>query len=303
MKDIYIVETPLQLICAYEIINKSKKEYILLLRCSGVGRNDAQMEFGAKLLRLKYRKIFIRPNSVYIDTIKELINFSDIIFSRFDRIYIGSYFSRFIMSIAKVIRSNKRFLLDDGVATLLAQKKMAEKGVVYDLATFFNIKLLPGQNKITHSFEKIRDNFNLDHTAKSIFIGQILVERNFLTLDEYVALVENAKSRVSGDFIYIPHRAESKKTTAEISKIKGINVEYSETCIELHLLTKGIYPENIFSSVSSAIFSLSAIFPNSKIHSLIHENINASNSPHFQDILDALSDKKNVSIEWLKFDT
>ncbi|WMN61180.1 hypothetical protein NI389_07285 [Pseudoalteromonas xiamenensis] len=123
MKSLFIVETPLQLMCAYEaIMGKHKDNYVLVLRESGAGNNDEQMTRVAQLLQLEYIKCKVHIDSVFRDTLKELFTLTRLLCVKYQELYLGSYFSRWQMMLRRVIRFNKLNLMDDGVATFLAQK-------------------------------------------------------------------------------------------------------------------------------------------------------------------------------------
>ena len=295
MKNIFIVETPLQLLCAYELINTLGGKYCLILRFSEVGRNDSQMVFSAKKLNLKYRIILIRTHHAYSDFLFGIFRLIDVFFNKYEIIFLGSYFSKFIKMFGLLIWSNKKYLLDDGVATLLAQKRMSANGHIIDLATFFDIPLLASQSKIKHSFEAIRKKFTLSDPKGNYFIGQDLVEKDYLTLDKYIDLIKIIITQHKGTLFYYPHRAESDKTISAISKLSGVNLIYQEACIEIEFLSNKIYPKNIFTCISTAIITLSAIYPKANILTIIPKDFKTSD-PHFHDILDYLKTLNNVRV-------
>lgn len=297
MKDLYIVETPLQLLCAFEAIQRnSLGNYVLILRYSGVGHNDEQMYNIALLLKLDFVILNIRLGNVVRDTFKQSFKIIHLLSSSYKNIYIGSYFSRWQMSFYRGVRCNNTYLLDDGMATFLAQKKMAKSKRVYDLFTYLEVDAIKSQKIHKHNFVNLRKRYQLgEPTGQNIFVGQILVEMEFLTLKQYKNLVsEVAKS--CDELIYIPHRSVTKSTLDEITTIKNVSILKPDSCIEVFLLENNIYPQRVYSSISSALVTLSEIFVLSKVISIIPNDISRVNAEHFDEIVDSLNKIKNIEV-------
>lgn len=295
-KDFFLVETPLQLMCAHEAISETQREYSLFLRMSGVGRNDQQLCSMADGFGLNYKSKLIRPEKIVIDSLRALPVLLPYIFNSYARIFIGSYFSRFLMLFSKTLRCQEVWLLDDGVATFLAQKRMHVSGKVNNLYTYFNVKPLRNQKIVRHCFEKLVCKYSVNGAtlAGNIFVGQTLVERGFLPLPKYLDVVRGI-AKNNSPLLYIPHRAESEETIEAVGLIDGVSILKTDTNIEFFLLTKFGCPVSIYSFFSSALFSLSAFFPGAKLYSLESDLVDQSKAEHFSDVIQALTELKNLS--------
>lgn len=295
-QNLYLVETPLQLLCAYEMMSPTHTNK-LILRCSGVGRNDDQLIAAANCFELKHTTLAVRPKKYIIDSIKNTPTILNFLKNNYDSVYVGSYFSRFLMALARYANKKDQYLLDDGVATYLAQTEMKQLGKPQSIATFFNIPPLPGQKIIRHSFEKIRSRLIFSGHGGNYFIGQTLVDKGYLSISDYLEMIREAQCiQQDQEIHYIPHRAESDAVIEAVAKIPGISIKRMKTCVELGFILEKISPRNVFACFSSAIFSLSSLYPTSKIYSIIPSSINSTQSPHFLDILRGITELPNVSL-------
>ncbi|MGA4604088.1 hypothetical protein [Pseudoalteromonas maricaloris] len=278
-------------------MRKNTDSYVLILRESGVGNNDEQMTRVAQLLQLEYIKCKVRIGCILRDTLKQLFTLSKLLCVKYQDLYLGSYFSRWQMMLRRVVRFNKLYLMDDGVATFLAQKKMLSSGNVYDLFTYFDVDNLNTQEIQTHSFEYLRRRYQLNGTTgEHVFVGQILVEMGFLSLGDYKKLVTKVAKQCDS-LIYIPHRSEDQKTVDEIASISNVKILRSDCSIEVYFLENGIYPAHIYSSISSALFTLSKIFLESRLTSILPSDLAEEKVEHFNEIVIALSKVKNIEVK------
>lgn len=296
MKVLAIVESPLQLLCAYEMLCMFPGKYRLILKCNGVEKNDSQMEFAAIELGLHYKKVLTRQNHLHIDSLRTAIRCAPLLLRSYEYLFLGDYFSRIFRALACLPRVRHVYFLDDGVATYLAQKRMRASGRMFSIATFLDVQPLPGQKVLRHSFSSIRKRFVLDKPRGCIFLGQPLTEKGFLSPDSYVNLVRMAVDSGDGMLTYFPHRSESQDSISCIAEIAGVSVITPETCIELYLLLTRWCPEKVFAGLSSAIFSLSFVFPKVAIFALIPNTLNADRVPHLNDILVGLKRMSNVEV-------
>lgn len=296
MRVLAIVESPLQLLCAYEMLCRFRGEYRLILKGSGAERNDSQMEFAAITLGLRYTKVRVRLKHLYIDSLTATIRCAPIMLGSYDYLFLGDYFSRIFRMLAKLPRVNHVYFLDDGVATYQAQQVMQASAKVYSIATFFDAPPLLGQSVIQHSFSELRKRFSLKGSRECIFLGQPLAEKGLTSLDSYVSLVEAAVNSAGGALSYYPHRSESQDTIARVSELPGVHMASTKTCIELHLLISHIYPEKIYGGLSSAMFSLSLIFSKVKIVALIPDSLVRGSSSRIGTIVAALRRLENLEV-------
>lgn len=295
-----VVESPLQVLGAYEAIGYYQRDYVLLLRLSGVERNDLQMVEAANNLKLTFRAVKIRPGHLIEGGIKNAVVFSSIIFRRYEIFISGSYFSNLIRGLVKIKRCFNKFQvvhMDDGVATYLAQKEMKRSGEVESIFTFLNVESLPGQSKVAHSFEMLKQSIGEAEVRGSYFIGQKLVEAGFCDHDTYIKLIDDVrKIHANGSLIYIPHRAESFNNLKRIESMEGVEVVYSEVCMELYFMQQKIEPDKVFSFASTVLFTLPKIYKNSKYYSVYSKKLNLEKAAHAQEILMSLKHGGEVEV-------
>lgn len=261
-----IVESPLQLLCAYEALGNSKGNHIIL-RLTGVGKNDQQTQNLAKQLKLRCFVINAPVGQLPV-LFMALWRSRSLLCQRYHAVYLGSYFSRFIRVIGQFARG-PIFLLDDGMATILAQKKMACKKKPYSLFTFFDVVPLESQIRIRHSFRRVRSAFTISENSGSYFIGQPLVEEGLMSLLQYEDIVSQALNDCGGMLTYVVHRAESDLRVDKIKNIFGISVLYPNSNIELEFLLNSQAPKKIYSCCSTALITLKILFPESMVISYI----------------------------------
>lgn len=292
------VETPLQLLCAFEAmeLRGGGKEIQLFLRATGRGRNDKQLIETARILGLDFKLIRFNVKATLLDRARLLLVIISLLSSKYDEVYFGSFFSGFFRILARHIRSKKTFYLDDGMATLLAQRSM-KAGGAKDLFTFFNIEPLPGQEVIMHGFEGLKKKIGYSRGNEAYFIGQPLVDYGYLNVDEYCACVKDAVRKVcGGDLYYVPHRHESEAMQSRISGIDGVSLREVATPIELYFISSGIYPRFIFSFSSTALVSIKLIYPDCTSISYFIDYKNYSPRTHIEDIYCFFEEEAGIEV-------
>jgi len=288
---IYIVETPLQLLCAFEVMRlKNEKRYKLLIRLNGKQENDRQTITMAGQLGLKYQTVLFRNRFRYIDVLA-FFHLLPLSFRKFDTIYYGSLFSNFLSLMSCLIKSEKEVFLDDGVATFLSSRKVAGKRKSITLFTFFNLEKSDSITIIPNDFSEVRAFFCVEACRPStpIFIGQKVVEAGMMSKKNYLSAVLRAQKEAGGEIDYIPHRDESEATTGTIASMPGVTVIRPDCCIEMYLLKSSLKPSYIASTFSSALFSLGVLFPDSKREAWLPSTFSTEKVPHYAQIIDGLS--------------
>lgn len=241
-------------------------------------------------------------NSQYIKTLKLIKSKFEIV-----NLFIG-HFRIFNQQIAfYYLNPDKFFLLDDGVATTTTQTlylskskmdydapplplikkyiKFLIRGIVckfpYDLYKYTNLFtsyrfLKPHSQKqevLYHSFEYFLSIYKSSTTptiSNAIyFIGQPCGQ--FCRGEkEYISLFENIKTFYTKNnyhIIYIAHKLDSKEFLDKLSKSQW-EIQNLDQIIEIYLLTQKIKPIKIVSFISSALFNLATLFPDTEIESI-----------------------------------
>ena len=293
--DLYLVETPFQLLSAYEAIKRFGVPYRLLVRFTGVGRNDKQLQVLLSELDVEVHAILkVRKNS-RLDLLRTILKQGHIGFLSHNRVFVGSHYSRVLMMLAKWIRKRELVLLDDGVATFLVQEELREINKPVSLFTLFDLEPLPGQSVWKHSFEQLREKYKSNVEDIRVFIGQDLFTSESISKEDYVRFLSIlANGGMGQPFFYLPHRAEPDDVVEKIKEISGVTVVYPTSGIELFFLKRAKFPRSFYSVCSTAIFSLSALFPEAKFYVLTPERYDSSKFVHWRAIETALKKIPNV---------
>lgn len=301
-KDLVLVETPFQLLCAYEYVRKNSVNYALYIRTSGVGINDQQMVAMVRELGLVVSKeLRVRPGNK-IDVLSALLIFLLSGFRFYDKVIVGSFFSGFQKLISGLVQKKEIVLLDDGVATLLADKIIADQGVSCSAFSIFELNKKNYVNFELNRFELISNDYSceLNDDYCSFFIGQKLVDIGAMDMAAYIRVLEFAVRESSGSVMhYIPHRAESRECLESVSKIAGVHMLKSDVAIEYFMLRNKWYPDKIYSVNSTALFTLASIFPKASTVAICSNAMNSEMFKHHSMIMNAFESHKSITISYI----
>lgn len=296
--NIAIVESPLQLLCAFEMLEEIGGKYRVILRCNGVEKNESSMGNMATVLNIDYQKIIIRKERILFDLILFSFKYFNIILRSYENVFLGDYRSGVIRLFSKLIRSSNKYFLDDGVATFLAQKEMEKKNDVRSIATFFNVSPLRNQKIFYHNFSNLKKiKAEKWQEEGCMVLGQPLVEKNMVPFDDYLKIIYSALKETNGGVNYYPHRSESEDMISYISSIDGVKIVNPNVCIELFLVRSKKIPKVIYSGPSSAVFSLNKIFPWIRIKVFINKSLDVSKIPHLGEIIRKMELLDNVVLK------
>lgn len=292
------IETPLQLLCAYEVKSRAPEDHVdLWVRFTGRGSNDAQLLVMLDLLDLHYYKLKIPTEMVFLGCVLSSFKLSLILFKRYERVYVGSYFSGFLNLLKKLAFPRDIYFLDDGVATFWAAKEILEKKVAGSLFTFFQLSFDVKQRLGVeqHSFERLRERYVSDKKYNgSYFIGQPLLDKKQVSEEDYFNAIRAAMANANGGFYYISHRVESAELLERIRVELGVDVLRLSSSIEMFFLTGTFAPSQLHTCYSSALFSLAIMFPSCQIYSYKLQSLDFFTVPHYQDIEKAILSLPNA---------
>jgi hypothetical protein len=264
-KSLFIVESPFQLLCAFEVITRYELNYVLILRMSGVGRNDEQLRVTARMLHISCVEIVARVGMLRKDLLRAWSELLPLLARRYRHVFLGSYYSGLIRLLRRVIRSGHTWLLDDGLATLRAQAEMVRTGKAENLVTCLEPHALPGQTILHHRLESITALNATNYVNQSIFLGQPYVELEMISNAVYDSIVEACSKASVSSLIYVPHRSERTGRIAEMKLKFGLEIYEPPTCIELDLVKNGQIPRNVFTIMSTAGFTVARMFPEATV--------------------------------------
>ncbi len=283
-KSLLFVESPLQLLNAYEAVSYfNLKNYSYIVRLSNNEANDKQIINLLKLLKINKTDV----QYIYLRTMNRTsYDYSKLLFYRYkyifvkniDKIFIGNYESGFFKLFIKQFSKQSIILLDDGAKTLSIQNKFTNTKN-YNLFTMYDIEALENQKNYINSYRqvlsKIKElSINQDEI---LFLGTKLSEVGIINEEYYIKLIQNICNYYSNKkIVYIIHRGESKEKLNLVQKNKNIVIKQLDYPIELY----GLYEKEMPFKVSS--FYSTAILTMNKIYNLEAEcfKFNYSNSIH-----------------------
>ncbi len=267
-KSLLFVESPLQLLNAYEAVSYfSLESHTYVVRLSKNEASDRQIMNLLKLLKIDESHI----EYVYIRTSKRtLYDYMQLFFNRYkyilvkniDKVFIGNYESGFLNMIMKQFSKNSIILLDDGAKTLSIQSKFTDTKN-YNLFTMYKMEALQNQNIFINTYKKVlTDKKELSIKMDEIlFLGTKLSEVGIITEEYYINLIQNICNYYTDkDIVYIVHRGESQEKLNIIQKNKNITIKQLDYPIELYGLYEEEIPFKVSSFYSTAIFTMNKIY-------------------------------------------
>lgn len=299
LKTLILVETPLQLLCACEYMRTNNEDFRLCLRKSYAGINDQQMDAMVTELGVKVDWIFqVKPGDKAAYA-KALVVFIFFHFPVYNKIVIGSYYSGLFKVFSSIALKKDLVLLDDGVASLLADKLIKEKmPKKYSAFSIFSLDPTTYKNYQLNSFDSIaREYACVENPEYAIFfIGQMqLVDRGMMGMDAYIRVLEAVIKEADGRVVhYIPHRNENPESIMRIKALGGIEILCADVAIEYFMLRNRWYPQKIYSIISTALFTLASLFPKAETTMVRPSSLKTGKFAHYGMIIDAL--KHHASI-------
>lgn len=296
--NLFIVESPLQLLCAYEAISR-EKDYELLIRQTGRGLNDQHLITCAEYLNLDYQVFLLFPHKIKWGLVRNIPLWLRLWLSSYQNVYLGSVYSSALTLISKIIRSGKIQYLDDGAATIRAQAEMAAgKREIKNWFTFFNLMPLEDQVIKRHKFDCLNRLVCQRDYAGSYFIGQPVEIMKGINKEDYICVVKSIAKNYSEEnpLIYIPHRIEDYEL---LKKYKNIRILRLDMPIELYFIkhTEKL-PKEVYSFYSTALVSLKNLFPE-VLASAIKINMKETANTHLKDVYEYMENNEIKVIEFL----
>lgn len=267
---IFIVESPLQLICAFEAKHiYNIHDAFFVIRYAHEGRNNPQLEQVENILLAKEKRIHIYLPPSYIGfsiggALKMLWTWGVISMKALlgTKVFVGYYNSRFAKMLTSLLHKYKITFLDDGVASLFTPNS-----ILNSKCHFFSLFQLETKNYTRNDLKYFSRHLSsfLDVARKRenvvLFLGWCLDERNGLPIEQYLNLIERAKSIFPQyPFVYIPHRREKSEVLDQIKK-SGTMVYSNRYPVEFIALELQDYtPYAAISFSSTALFTLHKIY-------------------------------------------
>jgi hypothetical protein len=264
MTNLFFIESPFQLLCAYEAIYQNDLKYVtMIIRLNNQEKNNQQL-----LNLLDYEII----NKVYI---VKIISFKHLFYNmpfllkimlfskKINKIYIGDYRGKLMTFVRFILKNKQITILDDGLYTLNLYSKMKSKEILtFDLFSVFDFNPLSNQ----HNIEKnkmlfFKKKLNMIKQIDCVyFFGAATSEAGYLHEEIYVSYINKIKQyyekqRIS--FLYIPHRRESLE---KFNHILDLNIYKFENPAEIQIKTDKEVPIRIASFYSTVLVTLKLLY-------------------------------------------
>lgn len=294
--NVFLVTSPFQYICANEAreIYGTKNNLLVLIEQD----NPTGQKQMAGLLNEQHwdniisyprnKRTFITPK--IIKAINKLSNGS------LDTLFYSEYYAWRSKLIIRNLSFKKHVFFDDGTMTffdyydhiepkntfyrprLLQDFQLRLQGIkpIGKLAFFENTEIFSifnFPNCVTKYKENTLETLKLNLEPQStqvtscdVFIGQGSIdEKGRISVDEYIELIKSSLKGSNYPMLYIPHRTEASHVAERIKQIKQITYHQPSYPIEIELSKNKITPNKIVGLSSTALYTLSKIYPNSLI--------------------------------------
>ncbi|MDC0390530.1 alpha-2,8-polysialyltransferase family protein [Candidatus Thioglobus sp.] len=280
-KNLFVVNTPWQLINANEAISAFNMENNILI-----------VDVTSNLLNTRQIQALIQQDDwisiVYLTSNQSnFLQYAKVIKNckknHYDKIFISwSWFTQILF--ANIV-SRDAYIVDDGLATIthynelqlgkknyrtFFKKKLRFALFGYKVFTFKKIDFftsfsLSNVNNIKvkrHDFKRIRDQFGISNFQKNEYvyiIGQPLVEKKMMSQKMYDRYIIGICEHFQGcNIVYIPHRDE-KIIFKYFRSFNGLELKTIDQPIELLLLGNKEIPKAIVGFFSSALVNIKHI--------------------------------------------
>jgi len=276
MKSLLFIESPLQLLNAYEAVKKySIIEYEIIVRLSKVVQNDEQIKYVIDKLNIqniKYITIGIK-NRNFLDYL-QLFYYKYIykVSNDIDKIFIGNYDSGFLNLIMKKTEKEKIILLDDGAKTIDIQKKFTDIKN-YNLFTMYDFQAYKNQEIVKNDFTRLQTNLQQlkINQEQILFLGLKLSEIGIVTQEYYIEqIIRIASFYKDKKLVYISHRGETKIKLNKLKTIKNLEIIQLNYPVELYGLYNDDIPYKVASFYSTALLTMKNIY-NLKVESFMFD--------------------------------
>lgn len=290
-----VIESPFQLLCAYEsIFYFNISNYTLYYRKTGKNVNDNQIKNIIKILKIENTiELNIPVNNIIVKLIKSFFFYINL--CRYDFCILGRYTSEFIKPIRTIFKNKNTLYLDDGLETVEIQEALYNKNVSINMFSAFRYKIINEKAFFLNKFKYIKNKFTDMNSKEIIFVGSLNVEVGKQKESDYINIIKSIiKTNNIKELVYYPHRTENTDKLKRMSSIENLKIIIPNYTIELHLLLNKIEPEYIYSYYSTAIGTLNIIFPSAKITLL--EPIHLKLKPMLNKLTKTSSDVNRINM-------
>ena len=246
-REIFLINSPLQLINMVELINYR------LIKTIGQIRSALAIQFINKEIKL----VFLSEN-INIFFVHNFLRLRKFLLFRFNISYIGDYKYYLFREICKI--SKEKWIVDDGASTL--DFNYFNK-IKISKSNFFTIfKISSKINQVENKYIVCKKNFKRKVVKKGItFVGDAVVEKDLIDKKIFLKKLKLfSKKNKDSTIYYYPHRKE-KVIFDNLDMFHNIRIISNNLNIELYLLHKSYLTQRFVSFYSSALFTIKRIVP------------------------------------------
>lgn len=290
--NIYISESPLQLINCYEAsCSNVKEENLHILRLNGVQSNDYQLLNILRLLKIKnVRTVKINQKGwvKVFQIIYVLMTFPRL--TKINKLYFGNFRSLLVNVLRKHYFAKEEWLVDDGDITRYVFDRYLTKNIKYfgfkfkefilfqgdratiNLFTYYDIDACNTIRIQKNKFEGIITEFKkygLTEDRCCNFLGPAWSEAGRISLELEIFYIQKVRALIENrglKFNYLPHRNDSSHKL-NLLQSSGIGLKRMEYCVEIEYLLGNIYSVEIAAFSSSALKTIKCINSNQALTS------------------------------------
>lgn len=146
MDNLYVVESPLQALCALEVsLGKKNESHAIIIRVSSGDRlvNDKQIFSIIKKRSWDFTKVITHSRSSYflnnLSNLKSLFDIETLFRSRVKSLYIGEFRSSYMHMIRVAVKPSKVYLLDDGAVSIKVINNYINRGFYYPYDSIYPV--------------------------------------------------------------------------------------------------------------------------------------------------------------------
>ncbi len=304
--NVFIVNSPFQYICANEARVAYKAKNNLLVITERKKTNTEKKQMRATVNESEWDTVIYHEGANRTTSIPKLIKrIRKITNKQYDTLFYTEITSWTANLIKRNITFQSHVYFDDGTATIIeyrdflkSKKSICRKRFVQDfilrlqgikpmgalpffentdLFSVFQFEDCPlnyKKNELSEIQRAVKNERIKEPSQQpNIFIGQGCVgEKGHTNLKDYIRTIKNVLSNTQEDLLYFPHRNESIEVTTEIEKTSGLTYHKPTFPLEIELYQKKIFPKTIIGTVSTALYTLSLMYPETEIKIITYEN-------------------------------
>lgn len=271
MNGLFLVESPFQLLCAYEAMSAYALQHsTIVVRFSRKKKNDDQLK---KLIDLLFEQdqlpsiiTIAAENRRFMDYMKLffLCMYVALRMVMFQYVFIGNAESGVLKLATLPVSKRKIVLLDDGIKSFLIQERSSAETNYNMFTMLYGVVPFQCQEICVNDFSVLKNKILNSSTIvddQILFIGTDISEYGMMSEGEYVAAVKAVVDACKASkVVYVPHRLECECKLLKLKQVPGMELKRTDYPVELYSFYNQEVPKTIYSFYSGALISLHCIY-------------------------------------------